>query len=155
MLSAWRIVKTRHVASAWDGEAAALHGGRWNSPNVPVVYASATLSLALVEILVHLPSGLLPAFSAIPVEFDDEMVTALSIVDLPSNFQADPAPLETMAVGDAWIRSGRSAVLSVPSTIVPSERNCLFNPRHPDSARIRIGTPRGFPLDPRLARFST
>lgn len=152
MPSAWRIVKTTHLATAWDGEAAARYGGRWNSPRVQVVYASATLSLALVEILVHLPSGVLPSFSAVPVEFDDEIVTTLALADVPSNFQRDPAPRETIEIGDAWLRSAASAVLSVPSVIVPVERNYLFNPRHPDFAKVRIGRPQGFPLDARLVR---
>ena len=146
----WRICRRRYAA--FDGEGARIAGGRWNRRGTAVVYASATLSLALVEILVHLPSGVLPAFSAILVEFDDALTTALSAKDLPSNFQADPVPRETMAVGDAWIRSGRSAVLSVPSAIVPMERNYLFNPGHPDFPRVRIGRPQGFPLDARLSR---
>jgi RES domain-containing protein len=152
MPSAWRVVKTKHVATVWDGEAAALYGGRWNSPNGRVVYGSATLSLALVEILVHLPGGMLPSFSAIAVEFDDAIVTSLSIADLPPGFQRAPPQIETMAVGDAWVRSGRSAVLRVPSAIVPLESNYIFNPRHPDFARVTIGRPQSFPLDPRLAR---
>lgn len=152
MPSAWRIVKTRHLATAWDGHAAALHGGRWNSPAVRVVYASATLSLALVEVLVHLPSEALPSFSAVPVQFDAAIVTTLAIGDVPPNFQKHPAPSETMSIGDAWVHSERSAVLSVPSAIVPMERNYVFNPRHPDFARVRIGRPENFPFDARLLR---
>ncbi len=152
MPSAWRIVKTKHLANAWDGEAAALFGGRWNSPNQRAVYAFATLSLALVEILVHLPGGLLPAFSAIPVEFDETMLTRLALEEVPDNFQADPPPGETMAIGDAWLRSASSAVLGVPSAVVPIERNYLFNPRHADFAMVRIGAAEAFPFDGRLAR---
>ena len=150
MPSAWRIVKTRYVATAFDGEAAALLGGRWNSRGTRVVYASATLSLALVEILVHLPAGVLGGFSAIPVEFDDRLVVELASARVPAGFQDDPPRVETMAVGGAWVRDARSAVLSVPSAVVLMERNYLLNPRHADFARVKIGRARGFPLDRRL-----
>ena len=49
MLSAWRLTKTKLLASAWDGQGARKSGGRWNSIGIAVVYASGTLSLALVE----------------------------------------------------------------------------------------------------------
>jgi RES domain-containing protein len=31
-ITAWRIVKARHTANAFDGEGARVEGGRWNSP---------------------------------------------------------------------------------------------------------------------------
>ncbi len=49
MPSAWRLTKTRFLPTAWDGEGARRSGGRWNSTGTAVVYASSTLSLALVE----------------------------------------------------------------------------------------------------------
>jgi RES domain-containing protein len=75
MPSAWRLTKTRYLATAWDGEGARTSGGRWTSVGTAVVYTSATLSLALVETLVHVPSGVLPAYTAVPIEFDDSLVT--------------------------------------------------------------------------------
>jgi RES domain-containing protein len=47
MKQAWRIVKEKHAATAFDGEGAWLYGGRWNSPGRRVVYTSAALSLAV------------------------------------------------------------------------------------------------------------
>ena len=55
-----------------------------------------------------------------------------------------------MRYGSAWLRRARTAVLEVPSVIVPSERNYLLNPRHPDFARLRIGRPTPFVFDPRM-----
>ena len=54
------------------------------------------------------------------------------------------------AVGDAWVRAGRSAVLAVPSAIVPEELNYLLNPAHPGFRTIAIGKPVLFAFDPRL-----
>ena len=54
MPRAWRLVKARHAAGAFDGEGARLHGGRWNSRGARVVYVSSSRSLAALELLVHL-----------------------------------------------------------------------------------------------------
>lgn len=152
MPSAWRLTKTKYLASAWDGGAAKRSGGRWNSVGVAVVYASANLSLALVEVLVHLPSGILPAYSAVPAEFDDSMVTAVARVHLPTNWKDHPTPTETRAIGDKWVADRPSAVLQVPSVVVPDECNYVLNPSHPDFGRVMIGTPTPFPFDPRLPK---
>jgi len=120
-----------------------------------VVYTSATLALALVETLVHLPSDVLPAFTAIPVEFDefdDAMVTSLAGKDLPDDWRVTAPPSSTMAIGDRWVESGRSLALKVPSVVVPTEFNYVLNPAHADFGRLRVGTPAPFPFDERLLR---
>jgi RES domain-containing protein len=150
MPSAWRLTKTKYLATAWDGEGAARAGGRWNSPGVAVVYTSGGLSLALVEVLVHLPAEILPAYSAVPVEIDDSLVTAVAAGRLPKNWKDSPPPPSTQALGAAWVASGASAALRVPSVIVPGEFNFVLNPAHRDFGRIRIGAPMAFPFDPRL-----
>jgi len=117
---------------------------------VPVVYTSGSLSLALVEVLVHLSSVVLPAYSAVRIDFDDSFVTAVELKDLPANWKDNPAPPEARAIGDTWVADGRSAVLRVPSVVVPIEFNYVLNPNHPDFRRVRVGPPIPFPFDPRL-----
>jgi RES domain-containing protein len=146
----WRLTKTRYLATAWDGEGARRTGGRWNSVGTAVVYASGTLSLALVETLVHLPSGILPAYSAQRADFDDSLVAILEDADLPPDWRRDPVAAASRAIGDAWAVAGRSAALRVPSVVVPMEYNYLLDPRHPDFARVTIGPPLPFPFDPRV-----
>lgn len=150
MPSAWRLTKTKYLSTAWDGEGAKRSGGRWNSVGVAVVYTSGSLALALVEVLVHLPSGILPAYSAVRVEFDDSLVTAVTPAQLPTNWKASPAPAGTTTIGDKWVADRTSAVLRVPSVVVPGEFNYVLNPSHPDFGRLVIGTPTPFPFDPRL-----
>ena len=150
MPSAWRLTKTKYLPAAWDGEGAKKAGGRWNDAGVPVVYASGSLSLALVEVLVHLPADILSAYSAVRVEFDESLVTSVAPGQLPGNWKDSPPPPSTQAIGAEWVASGRSAVLRVPSVVVPGEFNFILNPAHPDFARIGIGAPMPFPFDPRL-----
>ena len=150
MPTAWRLTKTKYLTMAWDGEGARRTCGRWNGPGTAVVYTSATLSLALVEALVHLPIDVLPAFSAVRVDFDDSLVAILEDADLPADWRSDPAPTSTRTIGDAWVLAGNSAVLRVPSVVVPMEFNYVLNPRHPDFAQVTVGTPMPFPFDLRL-----
>ena len=50
----WRICRARFAAEAFSGSGARRFGGRWNSPGVPMVYASSSLALAAIELFVHL-----------------------------------------------------------------------------------------------------
>lgn len=152
MPTAWRLTKTKYLATAWDGEGARQSGGRWNSVGVPVVYVAESLSLALVETLAHLTFGVLPAYSAVRVDFDDRLVTFVDPRSLPRDWRVSPPPPTTQRLGDRWIAAAASAALRVPSVIVPSEFNYLLNPAHPDFARLVIGPAEPFPFDARFAR---
>lgn len=63
-----------------------------------------------------------------------------------------PPPTALREIGDAWVNRGHSAVLEVPSVIVPSESNYLLNPSHPTFPEITIADPVPFSLDVRLLR---
>jgi RES domain-containing protein len=43
-------------------------------------------------------------------------------------------------------------VLSVPSALVPGDRNLLLNPAHPEARQLAVHTIEPFRLDPRLTR---
>jgi RES domain-containing protein len=147
---AFRIVKGRHRRTAFDGEGARVAGGRWNQPGDAILYASGSLALAAIETFVHLgEDGLHISF----VYFRLEILDDLPIERLrkpPAQWRAEPAGATSMRRGSSWIRNGRTAILAVPSVILPSETNYLLNPNHPEFARIRIGRPQRFVFDPRM-----
>ena len=150
MPEAWRIVKAKHVATAFSGEGAAKTGGRWNSRGVAVVYASASRSLAALETLVHLTPPVMFRYKVIRIEFTDALVEQMKAAALPLDWQIEPPPPSTKRLGDAWVRSSRSAILAAPSVIIPDETNYLLNPAHADFKKIAIGKPADFVFDPRL-----
>lgn len=153
MVRAWRIVKAQRARRAFDGEGARLHGGRWNSRGVPMVYTSESASLALLEILVHVgSSALLPAYALAAVAISDELIERMPEDELPGRWRASPPPPALQTLGDDWVRSRRSAVLAVPSVVVPWETNYLLNPEHPRFAEVATEAPQRFDLDARLAR---
>jgi RES domain-containing protein len=148
---AWRIVKQKRAATILTGEGAARFGGRWNSRGVPMVYTAASQALAALEMLVHMDdSGVLHDYVVTTMEIDESLITNVDRKHLPPTWRDDPPSPRTRAIGDAWVRSGSSAVFQVPSTIIPSDNNFLLNPRHPDFPNIRFSKTVPFQFDPRL-----
>ncbi|WP_225770140.1 RES family NAD+ phosphorylase [Inquilinus sp. Marseille-Q2685] len=154
----WRIATDTPSYEADDltGAGAKATGGRWNSPGVPVVYTSQTRALACLETVVHLGAGGLPLNRyLVRIDIPDTVWAAArqeTAASLPVGWDAEPAGRASITFGTAWVRSGSSALLIVPSVIVPEECNVLVNPLHPDSARISATKVRRWLYDPRLAR---
>ncbi|WP_342241966.1 RES family NAD+ phosphorylase [Inquilinus sp. OTU3971] len=154
----WRIATDTPSYEADDlsGAGAKATGGRWNSPGVPVVYASQTRALACLETVVHLGAGGLPLNRyLVQLDIPDAIWTAAQVetsASLPVGWDAEPAGRASIAFGSAWIQAGSSALLIVPSVIVPEELNVLINPQHPGSAGISAAKLRRWLYDPRLAR---
>jgi RES domain-containing protein len=144
----WRLVKKQHAKAAFTGGGAALYGGRWNSVGQRAVYCSSSLALAALETLVHLQPPMLFSFAAFQVHVEESMVETLPYA--PNDWNIEPAPPSCRTLGDEWLKSQRTAVLSVPSVVVPLERNYVLNPLHPDFKQIVIHPAESFDFDPRL-----
>jgi RES domain-containing protein len=146
----WRIVLEEWAADAFVGEGSKVHGGRWNFPGSAVIYTSQYKSLAALETLVHLDAGSLGRFKAFSFEFPDSIIDTISVSNLPVKWQEEPSPDTTRQLGNAWLLQARSAVLAVPSALIPEELNYLLNPAHADFPKININTPQTFVFDRRL-----
>ncbi|MGE5153325.1 MAG: RES family NAD+ phosphorylase [Bdellovibrio bacteriovorus] len=153
MMLAYRLVKERWAGSALDGSGAKAYGGRWNSPGTAILYASESIALAALELLVHLGrSQVLGSYRLFTLKIPDASVQRLDASDLPPDWRADPPPMNTARLGDGWAASGQSVALLVPSVIIPREHNLLVSPAHPDFATIAGDALREpFGYDPRLA----
>jgi RES domain-containing protein len=152
-LTAWRIVQTAFVTDAFSGEGARLYSGRWNHRGERMVYTAGALSLAALELLVHLEvPKRLAAYLQIPIQFEDTLCRTLDRNSLPPDWMESPAPGSTKDIGSEWLQSAISAVLAVPSVIVPNESLFLLNPQHLDFPTIHIGVPVPFQFDPRLLK---
>lgn len=151
-LRLWRLVKAEHAATAFDGEGAFRYGGRWNSRGQRVVYASGSLSLALLEVLVHLdPAATLPKLCAFLIKVPSDAIKTDHFSQLDALSGSLPWSLgQTRAWGDAWSRCQVAPALRIPSSIVPNESNYLLKPSHPGFATMEIGEAQAFALDFRL-----
>lgn len=150
MPDGWRLVKSIHAATAFSGEGAARHAGRWNSYGRRVVYASASRALAILETLVHLDLPIRHHYALVQFTFAESLLRPLTLNSLPPDWRADPPSRSSQRLGDLWLTTQRSAILAVPSAVIPAEVNYLLNPAHPDFTKIAIGKPEAFTLDPRL-----
>jgi RES domain-containing protein len=111
----WRLVKQKHVATAFSGEGAAWFGGRWNPIGLPVVYLSETLSLAALEFLVHLTlEDRRLLFAAISVEVPEGVAfETLEPAALPTNWRDESVPEETQKIGADWAAKKQSVLLDI------------------------------------------
>lgn len=145
----WRIADGRFDPFSPVG--ASLVGGRWNSPGLGVVYASASYAGAMLECLAHAGIGRVPR-THVAVEIDIAEAVAIERRDessLPAGW-AHADLRVARAFGDAWIRELRTAVLVVPSVVARREGNVLINPRHSSFSGIVAGTPEAVVWDARL-----
>jgi len=154
MLTAWRIVTEKFVGNAFSGEGARLYGGRWNPKGVAVVYTAAHQSLAILEMLAQ-DQPLRARCVLIPVIIpDDIVIECIDQASLPQNWQSLAALMDMRGIGAEWLSRGSSAVLAVPSAILPDETNYLLNPAHPEFGKLVIGDARLIEVDTRLlAKF--
>jgi len=144
-VKAFRIAQARHAQSTDDllsGEGARRFGGRWNSPGIPAVYCSQSLSLAALEILVHLHnSRILERYFSLEIDLADESIELIDNVDA-----------ENMAsVGDSRLGPDGALAFSVESVVMPPERNIVLNPLYPNFlSLIAYGEPEPLRIDQRL-----
>jgi len=153
VITSWRITTVQFGEAAFDGDGARIYGGRWNSRGVRVVYTSSSAALAALELLVRAGRKKpLSDYLLFACLFDESLVEDLEKSELPSEWKIAPPPDGLHAFGDAWLASGSSAVLRVPSAIIETESNYLLNPEHAEFAKIEIRDPIPFSLDLRLLR---
>lgn len=109
-----------------------------------MVYCAADAALAVLEVRIHLdlPFHLLP---------DDYVLMEIDAGELPLELGPELSELDACrAYGDAWLTEARSALLAVPSVIVPESRNVLINPVHSDTAGLAVAGLRPWRFDSRL-----
>lgn len=151
-ITAWRICKARHADRIWTGDGARTYGGRWSSPGQAAIYVAESRALAQLECLVHFDNArLLTACVMASVAFDAKLVQGLDESTLPENWTEEPPPPETKVIGDAWLLAASSAVLKVPSVVVPGEFNYVLNLQHRDFRKIKLGEPQPIQFDARLS----
>ena len=151
MRSLWRIIQRKYAEEAFSGEGSAKYGGRWNQKGTAVVYCSESASLAQLEVLVRTQRTKdLALYVLIEARVAEELIETLRREDLPDDWNALPESNTTREIGTKWVTEKRSAVLGVPSVVIPSEFNFLLNPEHPDFSKIEIATPKAVGWDPRL-----
>lgn len=88
-----------------------------------------------------------------PVDIPDAVrLDTLDVATLPENWFDSPPPSECRLAGDAWAKRTETVGLIVPSAVSRIDNNVLFNPAHPDFARLIIGNAGVMEIDHRFKR---
>jgi RES domain-containing protein len=118
------------------------------------VHCSESPAAALLETLVHFEIELrdFPArYRLLKIEGPDDMRQERVEVDtLPADWPHKPDV--TRPIGDRWLQSGTTALLRVPSVLVPETFNVLLNPAHQDATRVAVIQLTEHVIDPRLLK---
>lgn len=144
----WRI--SRHLDL--NGRGGLYASGRWHHRGAPIVYLAETPAGALLETCVHTSANdIPPSYTLLALLVEDSIsLEALEAKTLPPDW-IDHLKV-TREIGSEWLRSLRTALLRVPSSLVPATFNVLLNPLHADAAKITIDAAYSYPFDPRIKR---
>jgi RES domain-containing protein len=149
----WRIATDTPDYGADDlgGVGAKATGGRWNRAGTAMVYCSENIALACLETFVHLRAGGLPLNRyLVQVDIPEALWSAAAHPVPAVGWDAIPTGRVSLDAGDAWAAACRTAVMRIPSAIVPEERNVLINPLHPDAKSIKAKRIRKWTYDGRM-----
>jgi RES domain-containing protein len=132
-------------SNVFDTAGAFLFSGRWHLAGIRVVYAAEHASLAALEMLIHSSNRVVPK-------------KAITEIQIPHDILVESSRWmeigQSQLFGSDWVRSGRSAVMRVPSKAVNQmESNFLINPEHREFNRIQPGRRRDFEFDVRLFKL--
>ena len=132
-----------------SGEGAKKWGGRWNSPGLPVIYTSYSISLSLLELLIYQSSyEEIVVNRLMHIEVPDTTFQSLSANSLKLNWQNDIDYCRF--IGNKFLQTKKSLILKVPSAIIPDEYKILINPGHPAFAKCALISSGIFEFDTRL-----
>ncbi|HYK61103.1 MAG TPA: RES family NAD+ phosphorylase [Bryobacteraceae bacterium] len=129
----FRLHRAQRGAADYGGSL--LYPGRWNPAGTPMLYAASTLSLACLEMLVHLPPNQIPV---------DLVYSWAELKETPAaaDFRGDvPDQDSTRRFGQRWVTGVEAAAIRVPSVIIPIEFNVLLNPTHSEYTEIEWSEP--------------
>jgi len=155
VIDVFRLGVARFRDSIWTGEGGLYVDGRWHGVGRRIVYTAQSLSLAQLEVLVHITHReqlpeLVQARAFIP---ETLAIQTIEAAQLPEDWRRfSPYSTITQHLGTQWLAESRSAVLKVPSAISEAEWNFLLNPAHPDFGRLDLAEPKPFVMDPRITR---
>lgn len=135
-----------------DGAGGLRASGRWHNRGKRIVYCAPNPATALLEILVHAEIDV----QDIPVSMRYLEIEAPDSIAVESMDPSTPASAwqkeKSRGIGDEWLNSKRTALLRVPSVIMPATWNVLINPGHPECRQIRIVRTHRQAFDRRLMR---
>lgn len=146
-----RITKRKHKDDL-SGAGAELYGGRWNNKGTKIVYTASSIALAMTEVAVHLPFGILPLnYFVVSIKVPDTDIAVVPEKELAGTaWNSHPPSYITQDIGDRFVSLNKNLVLKVPSVVVPGDFNYLINPLHREFSKVKVVSVQPFGFDRRL-----
>jgi RES domain-containing protein len=154
-MKVWRICKERHAKAAFSGEGTRIYAGRWNNVGTPMVYTATSISLAALEVFVHLDLDLSPdplVLIEAELPFSAADCKRVDVAELPNDWRKE-GNMELQDLGSKWAESKDSLAIMVPSAVINREWNVLVNPLHRDFKKVKLGQPEAFYFDERMFKI--
>ncbi len=150
-MKAYRLARQKD-ANDLSGTGARLNGGRWNSRGKNALYTAQNISLAILEVAVHLDLDLIPNdYCLIEIDIPDKVsIKTISKTKLSPDWDSIPHSDSTQLIGDTFLDQNKYLVLKTPSAIVSQEFNLIINPQHPEFRKVKIKSVTPFNFDDRL-----
>ena len=146
-----RLTLAGYADAAFTGEGTRRVGSRWTPVGYPAVYLASSVALAVLETLAHADWSVMPTHRLITVEIPSSVpIATVDFGALPPDWRATPPPATLQRIGRDWLDADETALLRVPSVLVPQEFNFILNPAHEDLSQLTIGMPDRFTIDTRL-----
>lgn len=145
-MNLWRISAFTDLS----GYGGFLTSGRWHHVGQAVVYLAESPASAMLEVLVHLevdPEDLPDNLRLMRVVLPTDVRASITCPTLPTDwFKHNQL---TQNIGNTWLEDKSTALMKVPSAIMPHTNNWLLNPSHHLAAKV-ILTVETLQLDKRL-----
>ena len=139
----------KHYIDDRDGMGAKLFGGRWNAINLPCIYTSIHISLALLEKFIHAKvAENMQNISLLKIELPEDQIFNIDKNKLKSSWIDDVE--YTQWLGAQILEDHSILAFSVPSAIVPEERNVIINPLSANFKSVKFLEITDFDTDYRL-----
>ena len=148
----YRLASTKYIGDL-SGIGARLFGGRWNREGTSCLYTSSSVSLALLEKIVHANDFKQLSNTSLSSIFLDDSLPVYE-VEMKKLVTTWVSEIEyTQWLGKQIFEDSYYAAMVVPSVIVPQEKNWILNPRYENYDQIKIFREEIFEIDKRLMRW--
>jgi RES domain-containing protein len=135
-----------------SGEGASVYGGRWNPVGIKGLYASQSISLCILEILVRTQKKINPPnYQLITLEIPGTSIIKIKLSQLKTGWKQH---IEyTQWIGGEFLKDNKSLTMQVPSAIIERENNFLINPSHKDFKGVKLTRIEMLDLDRRISQI--
>lgn len=149
----YRLADQRYIEDR-EGMGAKLFGGRWNAINEACIYTSEHVSLAFLEKFVHAGAKEdMTNLALLEIEIPEDATILLKVDDQKLNNRWINNANYTQWIGGQILEDYTTLAFSVPSILVPNERNYVINPRSIHFKQVKFKKHIDFKTDYRILNF--